>query len=89
MKKNNIEDLFKDSFENFEAEVSPNVWTNIKTAMKGVGIGLLGKALLNKIGTSTIVAVVSSAAAVISTVVVMNWGGKAETKHVAANKSSG
>jgi gliding motility-associated-like protein len=80
MKKDNFEDLFKDSFENFEEEVSPGVWSNIQNALKGVGIGLLGKALLNKIGTSTIVAVVSSAAAVISTVVIMNWGGKTETK---------
>jgi gliding motility-associated-like protein len=80
MKKNNIEDLFKDSFENFEAEVSPGVWSNIQTALKGVGIGLLGKALLNKIGTNTIVAVISSAAAIISTVVIINWGGKSETK---------
>jgi gliding motility-associated-like protein len=83
MKKNDIEDLFKDSFENFEAEVSPGVWSNIQTALKGVGIGLLGKALLNKIGTNTIVAVISSAAAVISTVVIMNWGSKPETKPVA------
>jgi gliding motility-associated-like protein len=88
MKKNNIEDLFKDSFKDFEAEVSPNVWSNIKTALKGVGIGLLGKALLNKIGTSTIVAVVSSAAAVISTVVIMNWGDKEKTKPVAETKQA-
>lgn len=86
MKKNNIEDLFKDSFENFEAEVSPGVWSNIQTALKGVGIGLLGKALLNKIGTNTLVAVISSAAAVISTVIVINWGGKPHTKTVADTK---
>jgi gliding motility-associated-like protein len=73
-KKDNIEDIFKDSFENFEAEVSPSIWANIQTALKGAGIGLLGKTLLNKIGTNTIVAIISSAAAVISTVVVMNWG---------------
>jgi gliding motility-associated-like protein len=73
-KKDNIEDIFKDSFENFEAEVSPGIWANIQTALKGAGIGLLGKTLLNKIGTNTIVAIISSAAAVISTVVVMNWG---------------
>jgi gliding motility-associated-like protein len=74
MKKDNLEDIFKDSFENFEAEVSPSVWSNIQTALKGVGIGLLGKALLNKIGTNTIVAVISSAAAIVSTVLVINWG---------------
>lgn len=86
MKKNNIEDLFKDSFENFEAEVSPGVWSNIQTALKGIGIGLLGKALLNKIGTNTLVAVVSSVAAVVSTVVIMNWDSKPQTKPVAETK---
>lgn len=84
MKKNNIEDLFKDSFENFEAEVSPTVWSNIQTALKGIGIGLLGKAILNKIGTNTIVAVISSAAAIITTVLVINWG-KTNNKPVANN----
>lgn len=79
MKKNNIEDLFKDSFENFEAEVSPSVWKNIQSALKGAGLGLLGKFLLNKIGTNTIVALVSSAATVVGTVLVMN-GTKTETK---------
>jgi gliding motility-associated-like protein len=84
MKKNNIEDLFKDSFENFEAEVSPSVWSNIQTALKGIGIGLLGKAILNKVGTNTIVAVISSAAAIITTVLVINWG-KTPNKPVATN----
>lgn len=84
MKKNNIEDLFKDSFENFEAEVSPGVWSNIQTALKGIGIGLLGKAVLNKIGSNTIVAVISSAAAIITTVLVINWG-KTKNKPVADN----
>lgn len=74
MKKNeNIEDLFKKSFENFEAEVKPGIWPNIQTALKGAGIGLLAKTLLNKIGANTLAVIVSSAAAVISTVVVMNW----------------
>ena len=50
MKKDNLEDLFKDSFENFEADVNPSVWKNVQTAMKGVGLGLLGKMLLNKLG---------------------------------------
>lgn len=82
MKKKNIEDLFKDSFENFEAEVSPSVWSNIQTALKGVGIGLLAKTLFNKIGTNTMVAVISSAAAIITTVLVINWG-KTNNKPVA------
>lgn len=84
MKKKNIEDLFKDSFEDFEAEVNPGIWANVQTALKGVGIGLLGKALINKIGTNTIIALISSAAAVISTVVIMNVGkhDKKETAEV-------
>ncbi|MCW3084953.1 MAG: domain containing protein [Bacteroidetes bacterium] len=84
MKENKLEDLFKDSFENFEPEVSPSVWKNVQTAIKGAGIGLLGKAILNKIGANTLVAVVSSAAAVVGTVVVMNWGSKPEQKQPAA-----
>ncbi|HEY0030347.1 MAG TPA: gliding motility-associated C-terminal domain-containing protein [Bacteroidia bacterium] len=78
MKKNNIEDLFKESFENFEAEASPSVWKNIQSALKGAGLGLFAKMLLNKIGTNTIVAVISSAAAVIGTVLVMD-ASKTET----------
>lgn len=73
MKNNELEDIFKNSFENFEEEVSPSVWKNVQSALKGAGIGLLGKTILNKIGTNTLIAVVSSAAAVVGTVVVMNW----------------
>lgn len=79
MKKDNLEDLFKDSFENFEADVNPTVWKNVQTALKGVGLGLLGKMLLNKLGSSAVISIVSSAAAVIATVFVMN-GTKTETK---------
>jgi len=79
MKKDNFEDLFKDSFENFEADVNPSVWKNVQTALKGVGLGLLGKMLLNKLGSSAVISIVSSAAAVIATVFVMN-GTKTETK---------
>ncbi|MCX6295162.1 MAG: gliding motility-associated C-terminal domain-containing protein [Bacteroidetes bacterium] len=81
MKKNNIEDFFKDSFENFEAEVSPSVWKNIQTGLKGVGLGVIAKMLLNKIGSNAIIAVVSSAAAVLATVFVMNGtDNKSDTK---------
>jgi gliding motility-associated-like protein len=75
MKKNDLEDLFKDKFENFEAEVNPSVWKNIQTGLKGAGLGVLAKMLLNKIGTNAIVAIVSSAAAVVGTVLVMNYSG--------------
>ena len=80
MTKKSIEDLFKDSFEDFEEEVSPTVWENIKTGLKGAGLGLLGKTLINKIGTNTLIAVVSSAVTVIATVSVMNWTGNAVKK---------
>lgn len=79
MKKDNLEDLFKDSFENFEADVNPSVWKNIQTALKGASLGLLGKMLLNKMGSSAVISIVSSAAAVIATVFVMN-GTKTETQ---------
>ena len=77
MTKKSIEDVFKDSFENYEAEVSPTVWENIKTGLKGIGLGLLGKTLINKIGINSIVAIVSSVATVIGTVGVMHWTGNA------------
>lgn len=80
MTKKSIEDLFKDSFENFEVEVNPSVWENIKTGLKGVGLGLLGKTLINKIGANTLVAVVSSAITVVATVTVMNWTAKVTKK---------
>ena len=80
MKKDDLEDMFKKSFENFEAEVNPSVWKNIQTGLKGAGLGVLVKMLLNKIGTNAIVAIVSSAAAVVGTVLVMNYSGnKTET----------
>jgi len=77
MENKSIEDLFKDSFENYEAEVDSSVWENIKTGMKGIGLGFLGKAIINKIGSNTIVAIVSSVATVIGTVGVMHWTGNA------------
>lgn len=81
MKKNdNIEDLFKDSFENFEADVKPKTWDNIQAALKGAGIGVIIKTLINKIGTNTIIAVVSSAATVVGTIMIMNWTGTGAKK---------
>lgn len=81
MKKNdNLEDLFKDSFEDFEADVKPKTWDNIQAALKGAGIGIFIKTLINKIGTNTIIAVVSSAATVIGTVMIMNWTGSGSKK---------
>ncbi|MGQ0828834.1 MAG: gliding motility-associated C-terminal domain-containing protein [Bacteroidota bacterium] len=85
-KDDNIEDLFKEKFENFEADVNPSVWKNVQTALKGFGLGFLVKSLLNKIGTTTLVAVVSSVVTVVSTVMVMNWTGDAKKEETADKK---
>ena len=84
-----IEDLFKKEFENFEPEVNPSVWRNIQIGLKGFGIGALIKLILNKIGTSTIVAVASSVVAIISTVLVMHWTGSGDKNiHAATTKKA-
>jgi gliding motility-associated-like protein len=86
MKKNdNLEDLFKDSFEDFEADVKPKTWDNIQAALKGAGIGIIIKTLINKIGTNTIIAVVSSAATVIGTIMIMNWTGSGSKKETVSS----
>ena len=71
--KNEIEDLMKNSFDDFEPEVEPTVWKNVKTAIKWGGAGLLIKFIINKIGTNTLVAFLSSAITIVSTVWVMDW----------------
>lgn len=70
--ENDIENLFKESFTDFEAEVSPSVWENVKTGLKAAGLGVLVRTFFNKIGTNAIVAAVSSIAAVVTTVFIMN-----------------
>lgn len=72
MEKKDINDVFKDSFDNFETKVKPSVWKNIKTGLRWGGVGLFVKFLLQKLGTNTVVGVLSSVATVISTVMVMN-----------------
>ncbi len=78
-KDDEIEDLFKDSFETFEPEVKPKVWDNVRAAIKWGSVGLFIKMLISKIGTNTIVAFVSSALTIASTVFVMNNKSKSET----------
>lgn len=80
--ENEIEDLFKDKFENYEPEVSSKVWQNVKTGAKIAGVGFLGKLLINKLGTTAIIAGVSSIITIIATVTFMNWG-KGDKKPVA------
>src|ERR1051326_5269649 len=55
---NNIEKLFKDTFQNFEADVNPNIWTNVQNRISsGAGsAGAAAKFTLGKIiaGIATI-----------------------------------
>ena len=77
--ENNLEDLFKESFTDFEADVHPTIWKNIQTGLKGAGIGVLIQTVFNKIGSTTIVAAVSSLSAIVATVLVMNFTSKPKT----------
>jgi gliding motility-associated-like protein len=77
--ENDLEDLFKESFTDFEAEVNPSIWKNIQTGLKGAGIGVLIQTIFNKIGSTTLVAAISSVSAVIATVLVMNFTNKPKT----------
>lgn len=63
-KDDNIEDLFKQSFDNYEPEVRPKVWKNIRVGLKWGSLAFLINAFINKIGTTTIIAVVASVVAV-------------------------
>ncbi|HSH67881.1 MAG TPA: gliding motility-associated C-terminal domain-containing protein [Bacteroidia bacterium] len=74
--ENDLEDLFKESFSEFEADVNPSIWKNIQTGLKGAGIGVLIQTIFNKIGSTTLVAAVSSISAVIATILVMNFTNK-------------
>lgn len=73
MKKENeeFEDMFKDEFEKFEPEVDSKIWKNVKSVLKWGGIGLFFKMIVNKIGTGTLIAVVSSVVTLVSTMFVM------------------
>lgn len=75
-----FEDLFKESFESFEAEVSPSVWKNVQTGLKGAGIGFLIKTAINKLGANAMVAIVSSTATVLTTMIIMYWTGNNNPK---------
>ena len=84
--ENDFEDLFKESFDKFEADVNPTIWKNIQTGLKGAGIGVLIQTIFNKIGTTTLVATVSSVSAVIATVLVMNFTNKTKTVTVVSKE---
>ncbi len=74
--ENDVEDLFKESFRDFEAEVNPGIWKNIQTGLKGAGIGFLIRSIFNKMGSTTLVATISSVSVIIATVLITNFTGK-------------
>ena len=81
MKENDMENMFKEKFEDFEPEVDSKVWKNVKGGIKVAGAGALSKFLLNKLGTNILIAVASSVATIISTVAIMNSGDGKEKGH--------
>lgn len=85
--KNDIEDLFKKSFDNYEPEVRPKVWENVKIGLKWGSLGLFLNALMNKVGTTTLIALASTLVAVIGTVSYLNFTGDKE-QNPEANKTS-
>jgi len=85
MKEDDIEDLFKKSFEDYEPEVKPSVWKNIQVWLKWGSLAFLFNTILNKIGISTVIAVVSSIA-IIGTAIVMNRNNKS-TDHANDSKT--
>ena len=85
--ENDFEDLFKESFSDFEADVNPGIWKNIQTGLKGAGIGVLIQTVFNKIGSTTLVAAVSSVSAIIATVLVMNFTSRPKENAAITNKT--
>ncbi len=71
-KDNDVEDLFKKSFDNYEPEVRPKVWENVKVGLKWGSLGMLLNGLMNKIGTTTLIAIATSVVAIVGTVAVVN-----------------
>lgn len=85
-KDNDIEDLFKKSFDNYEPEVRPKVWENVKVGLKWGSLGMFLNALAHKIGTTTLIAVAAST--IIGTIAVVNFY-KGDKKEPAADKTTG
>jgi gliding motility-associated-like protein len=72
MKNDDIEDVFKQSFDNYEPEVGSKVWKNIKVFLKWGGLAFFINALIQKIGLTTLITVVVSLTAVIGGAIVLN-----------------
>ena len=82
MKNDDIEDVFKKSFDNYEPEVGSKVWKNIKVFLKWGGLAFFINAFIQKIGLATLVTVVVSVAAVIGGAIVLNNNNKNEVNTV-------
>lgn len=87
MENNDIEDLFKKSFKNYEPEVRPTVWKNIRIGLKWGSLAVLINAFIQKIGISTVIAVASSVTAIIGTMLVMNWSNADSKKQSETNSA--
>jgi gliding motility-associated-like protein len=85
--KKDIDNLLKESFDNYEPDVKPKVWNNVKSVLKWGSAGLLVKFVVNKLGTNTIVAFVSSAVTVIGTLLIMNKPQSSEKTQPESNKT--
>lgn len=71
-KDNDLENLFKESFDKYEPEVRPKVWDRVKLGLKWGGLAFFINAIINKIGTTTLIAVITSVAALIGITALMN-----------------
>jgi gliding motility-associated-like protein len=72
-KEDDIEDLFKESFDNYEPEVRPKVWKNVRVGLKWGSVAFFINAFINKLGTTTLIAIITSIAAIIGITAVMTW----------------
>lgn len=83
MKKDDIEDVFKQSFDNYEPEVGSKVWKNIKVFLKWGGLAFFINAFIQKIGLTTFITLVVSLTAVIGGAVAYNWNDNKATAPIA------
>lgn len=79
MKNDDIEDLFKKSFDNYEPEVRSSVWKNIKVFLKWGGLAFFINTLINKIGLTTFITIVVSLTAIVGGAVAYNWNSDKKT----------
>ncbi len=79
-KEDDIEDLFKESFDNYEPEVRPKVWKNVRVGLKWGSVAFFINAFINKLSTTALIAIVTSIAAIIGITAVMVWPKNDTTK---------